>query len=173
MSVYRVLTVCTANVCRSPAAAVMLKTGLEQAGLADQVEVGSAGTSWEAEGHPIDERTLLSLERAGYRVQEHVARSVVVSELAEWDLVLAMTASHHSTLARKLEVIPGGPAGTELRMWGAFDPLAQPDASLEELDVPDPWYEEQEAFDRVILRIERAVPALIRYIRSQIEERTP
>lgn len=171
MSVFRVLTVCTANVCRSPAAAVILKTGLEQAGLADLVEVGSAGTSWETEGHAIDDRTQLSLERAGYRVQEHVARSVVVSELAEWNLVLAMTASHFETLSRKLKATPGGCEGTEIRMWGAFDPLARPDAPLEELNVPDPWYEEQEAFDRVVLSMERAVPALIRYIRAQVDAR--
>ena len=51
MEPLRLLTVCTGNVCRSPAAAVMLRTAIEkEEGLLGRIEVGSAGTSWEAEG---------------------------------------------------------------------------------------------------------------------------
>jgi protein-tyrosine phosphatase len=40
----RVLMVCLGNICRSPTAEAVLRHRLEAAGLADRVEVDSAGT---------------------------------------------------------------------------------------------------------------------------------
>lgn len=168
---YRVLTVCTANVCRSPAAAVMLKTALADAGLEEFVEVASAGTTYESEGFPMDDRTVLALERAGYKVEDHVARTVHVNELATWDLVLTMTANHRDTMKRKIDAIPDDADTPSLHMWGEFDPKKPANATYEELDVHDPWYDKQKVFDRTIVDMERAIPSLMMYLRARLRER--
>src|SRR5699024_10879792 len=127
MEPLRLLTVCTGNVCRSPAAAVMLRAAVEEVGLTGSIEVGSAGTSWEAEGMPMDDRTELALERAGYtRPFEHVARTIHLTELLAWDLVLPMTADHAQRLRRMAEQAPEGSDVPEIRMWRLFEPGIPP-----------------------------------------------
>lgn len=168
---YRILTICTGNVCRSPAAAVMLRHAVELAGLADRVLVESAGTSWESEGHPVDPRIVLSLHRAGYeQVPEHAARVVHQSEMPTWDLVLPMTLEHAESMRRKIDQIPEGEPHPEVIMWRQFDPTASSTATEAELGVKDPWYSGQKAFDRTVLEMERALPSLILFIRGRLRE---
>lgn len=172
MDPLRLLTVCTGNVCRSPAAAVMLRVAVEEAGLVGRIEVGSAGTSWEAEGMPMDDRTELALERAGYiRPFLHVARTIHLTELLAWDLVLPMTADHAQRLRRMAEQAPEGTAAPEIRMWRRFEPGIAPDAAPTEISVEDPWYEGQGAFDRTILQMQRSVPGIIARAQQMLVER--
>lgn len=169
---FRVLTVCTANVCRSPAGAAMLRQEVARAGLAEQVEVGSAGTSWETEGMPMDPRVVISLVRAGFTDPlEHSARSVHQSELPRWDLILAFTPEHAESLRRKTEQIPEGEPRPRVLLWREFDPKAPANARPEDLVVPDPWYSGQKEFDRTISAMARAVPSILVYIRSRLRER--
>lgn len=166
---FRVLTVCTGNVCRSPAAAIMLRRGLELVGLDGRVEVQSGGTSWASEGDPLDERTALALERAGYPAPfEHTARVIHQSEMSRWDLVLAMTLEHAETMRRKIAQLPEGEPRPAVHLWGEFDPAASANADPAELAVKDPWYSGQKAFDRTVLRMERAVPSLVMHIGARL-----
>lgn len=172
MEPLRLLTVCTGNVCRSPAAAVMLRAAVEEAGLTGSIDVGSAGTSWEAEGMPMDDRTELALERAGYaRPFEHVARTIHLTELLAWDLVLPMTADHAQRLRRMAEQAPEGARVPEIRMWRRFEPGIAPDARPTEIAVEDPWYEGQGAFDRTILQMRRSVPGIVTRAKELLAER--
>lgn len=165
----RVLTVCTGNVCRSPAAAVILRRGLETAGIADRVEVQSGGTSWEAAGQTMDERIVLALVRAGYQEPfEHTSRVVHQSEMREWDLVLPMTAEHAQTIRRKVDALPPDAPRPDVHLWGQFDPAAPATAREEDLEVKDPWYSGQKAFDRTVLSMERAVPSIVMHLRSRL-----
>ncbi|MGP9538616.1 arsenate reductase/protein-tyrosine-phosphatase family protein [Brachybacterium sp. AOP43-C2-M15] len=162
MSPIRLLTVCTGNVCRSPAAAVMLRAAIQEEGLSERFVVGSAGTSWEAEGMPMDDRVELALERAGYaRPFEHTARTIHLTELLAWDLVLPMTADHAQRMARMVEQAPEGSAIPEVRMWRRFEPGIDPSAAATEIAVEDPWYEGQGAFDRTILQMRLSVPGIL------------
>ena len=172
MEPLRLLTVCTGNVCRSPAAAVMLRAAVEEAGLAESIVVGSAGTSWEAEGMPMDDRTELALERAGYsRPFEHVARTIHLTELLAWDLVLPMTADHAQRLRRMAEQAPEGTTAPEIRMWRRFEPGIPAEAQATEIAVEDPWYEGQGAFDRTILQMRRSVPGILARAQEMLTER--
>ena len=53
---YTIMTVCTGNICRSPMAEIVLRKYVEDAGLADRVQVKSSGVSSEEHGNPIDRR---------------------------------------------------------------------------------------------------------------------
>jgi protein-tyrosine phosphatase len=94
-----VLCVCTANVCRSPAAELLLRAGLRSRlgdAAAEQVVVTSAGT-WATPRRPIEPGTAAALRRAGIGAGEVAAaistrltqRAVIAA-----DLVLASTAEH-------------------------------------------------------------------------------
>lgn len=155
--------------CRSPAAAVILRQGLIQAGLGERIEVGSAGTSWDSEGMPMDDRTVKALVRAGYEEPfEHTARTVHQSELVTWDLVLAMTAEHAATIRRKADQIADEDPHPDVLLWRQFDPVVPANAREEEMAVPDPWYEGQKAFDRTVLAMIRSMPSLVVYLKTQL-----
>ncbi|HEV7654983.1 MAG TPA: hypothetical protein VGP36_09680 [Mycobacteriales bacterium] len=137
-----VLCVCTANVCRSPAAELLLRSGLRaRAGgpASAEVVVGSAGT-WATPDRPVEPGTASALRRAGVDAAEvAAARSTRLTPeaVAGADLVIASTAEHvravwrlqlasrHRTftlgeLARLSEGIsgddlPAGPVGSRLR----------------------------------------------------------
>ena len=49
----RVLFVCLGNICRSPMGEFILKDLAASRGVADRLEVASAGTSGEEEGNPV------------------------------------------------------------------------------------------------------------------------
>ncbi|MFC7457324.1 protein tyrosine phosphatase [Brachybacterium sp. GCM10030267] len=172
MTSLRVLTVCTGNVCRSPAAAVMLREAIRAEGLEDSVEVGSAGTSWEAEGMPMDDRTELALEHAGYtRPFEHTARTIHLTEMMAWDVVLPMTAEQAQALRRMADQLPEDRAAPEIVLWRRFDPSVAPELLETDIPVPDPWYEGQAAFDRTIVEMERSVPEIIAHVREVLAQR--
>lgn len=179
----RVLVVCTGNICRSPMGEIVLRKMLRDAGLgADRVVVTSAGVSDEEEGNPIDYRARRVLEDAGYPIHHHIPHKVRRGELAQQDLVLAMTVYHESSLRSTAEregtplrtAADGGPAivpgQTTLRMWREFDPEA-PTAPRRrhELDAPDPWYGGMEDFWETLDTVERGARVLVQEIAAAFD----
>lgn len=147
---YRIAFVCLGNICRSPMAHVIMTSLLEEAGLADKVEVTSSGTGDWHLGEPMDPRAAAQLHAAGYDASAHRARQFDAGWL-DRDLVLAMD-------GKNLADITGG-NGTDdrVRMFRSFDPEAEPD----DLDVPDPWYAGDESFPVVIGIVERTCRRLL------------
>jgi protein-tyrosine phosphatase len=94
-----VLCVCTANVCRSPAAELLIRAGLRSRlgpGAAAEVLVSSAGT-WATAGRPIEPGTAAALRRAGVDAAAVAgARSTRLTPeaVAGADLIIASTAEH-------------------------------------------------------------------------------
>src|SRR5829696_1258576 len=92
----RVLCVCTANVCRSPAAELLLRAGLVARGVDGAVVVTSAGT-WASEDRPIEPGTAGALRRAGVDAAAvTAARSIRLTRAAVRgaDLIIGSTAEH-------------------------------------------------------------------------------
>ncbi|MCL1900324.1 MAG: low molecular weight phosphotyrosine protein phosphatase, partial [Promicromonosporaceae bacterium] len=63
---YRVMTVCTGNICRSPMAEIVLRQALAAAGLGRDVTVESTAVYSEEQGNPIDPRASRWLVAHGY-----------------------------------------------------------------------------------------------------------
>lgn len=163
---YRVLVVCTGNICRSPIAEAVLRARLDDAGLGAAVAVDSGGTSAEEEGGPIDPRAREVLAAHGYPVPRHRARVVEPAWLAERDLVLAMTATHASWLRRR-----AGAAADRVRMYRSFDPAALAGAEEAALDVADPWYGGGEDFEATLAAVEAGADGVVEHVREALARR--
>jgi protein-tyrosine phosphatase len=161
---YRVMTVCTGNICRSPIAEVVLRARFEAAGLGDRVVVDSGGTSSEELGNPIDPRAAEVLRAAGYAVPERSAHQVTAGDISERDLLLPMTARHADHLRRKA---PTSADAAKVRMYRSFDPAAH-DLAERELDVDDPWYGGHEDFLATLAQVEAAADAIVDHVRAKL-----
>ena len=136
---YRILTICTGNICRSPMAEYALREAVDRAGLGDRVEIASAGTSgWEV-GNPIDPRAGALLHRHGIESDEHSARQMEDDELRRADLVLALDHDHLGPLRRALGA---DQAARTVRMVRDFAPRP-----VEDTGIRDPWYGDESDFE--------------------------
>ncbi|MFD9031451.1 low molecular weight protein-tyrosine-phosphatase [Streptomyces sp. NPDC059567] len=159
---YRVCFVCTGNICRSPMAESVFRARVEEVGLADAVEVDSAGTGGWHEGHSADPRTVAVLEAHGYD-SGHTARQFRASWFPALDLVIALDESHLREL-RRLAPTPDDVA--KVRLLRSYDPAA------DDLDVPDPYYGGTEGFEECLEMVEAASEGLLAAVRESVEERT-
>jgi protein-tyrosine phosphatase len=139
---FSILTVCTGNICRSPLAEQLLRSGLEQW---QEISVSSAGTGALVGQAMTDQAQAISRELGGTGAEHHVARSLDIDMLREADLVLALSREHRSAvvgmlprgsrhtftvreLARLLEDVPD----TEFAAIAAID-IADVSARVESL----------------------------------------
>ncbi|MCT4357678.1 low molecular weight phosphotyrosine protein phosphatase [Streptomyces sp. Je 1-79] len=158
---YRVCFVCTGNICRSPMAESVFRARVEEAGLADRVEVDSAGTGGWHEGDPADPRTVAALEGHGYR-SGHTARQFRASWFPALDLVIALDEGH----LRALRLLaPTREDAEKVRLLRSYDPAA------DGLDVPDPYYGGTDDFEECLEMVEAASEGLLAAVRESVEER--
>lgn len=156
---YRVLFVCSGNICRSPLAEELLRRKLADRGAGDRFEIDSAGTVADHLGQQSDPRMRRTAASHGVTI-DHRARRVRSGEIGEWDLIVGMDDWHIDTL---LAMRDGSAA--EIRKMREYDP-AVGDAPTREPrprsapDVPDPWYGGQAGFDEVYAMVDRSCEVL-------------
>ncbi|AZF16623.1 low molecular weight protein-tyrosine-phosphatase [Pseudomonas sp. R3-18-08] len=152
-----VLFVCLGNICRSPTAEGVLRHKLREAGLSGQVEVASAGTGQWHIGNPPDQRSQRAALVRGYDLSSQRAQQVCRADFARYDLILAMD---HSNLRHLKAMQPAqGKAQLDIflrRFGGEVD------------EVPDPYYEGEQGFERVLDLIERACDLLVIELKGRL-----
>jgi protein-tyrosine phosphatase len=153
---FRVVFVCTGNICRSPMAEVVFRALATQRGLGDRVLSRSAGTGDWHLGERADQRTLEALSRRGYDGSAHRARQFSAASFADNDLIVALDRTHERILKAWARSADDKGKVTLLR---AYDPAAST------MDVPDPYYAGPPMFDSVLAMIETATRGLF----SQLE----
>lgn len=162
---YRIITVCTGNICRSPMAELMLTQAFAEAGMADDVAVDSAGTTdWEA-GRPIDERAATKLSELGIESHLHRARRFEPEWYRERDLILALDLDHYGDLRTNA---PDDDARDRIHLLREFDP-ATTDSDLDQLGIYDPWYGDASDFDATWRLVEGSVDGIVRYVAHELE----
>lgn len=92
-----ILFVCTANICRSPMAASIMRRRLDRAGLAAHVEVASAGV-WAESGHKASAFAGAVLGSRGMDLSGHASRLLTPAMLREADIVIVMEESHRQSI---------------------------------------------------------------------------
>ena len=95
--VFRVLHVCTGNICRSPMAEHLMRAGLRRrlGDAADRFVVESAGT-WGHSGSPMEAHALSTLSAYDVDGSAFTARELVAEHVVAADLVLGATREHRA-----------------------------------------------------------------------------
>lgn len=155
----RVLFVCLGNICRSPTAHGVFRQMVENAGLADQVLVDSAGTAAWHIGKAPDQRSARHAALRGYDLSPLRARQAVADDFYQFDYVLAMDKEN---LLNLQQICPAG-APVEPRLL-----LADFAQSFNQLEVPDPYYGGDAGFEQVLDLVEDACQGLLADIRKRL-----
>jgi protein-tyrosine phosphatase len=94
---YRILVVCTGNICRSPFAERLLRARLDErlGGAAATIEVSSAGT-WGLVDEPMQAESAETLLRFGGNPDGFAARALTPEQIEAADLVLGLTREHRA-----------------------------------------------------------------------------
>ncbi len=155
---FKVLFVCTGNICRSPTAEGVFRHMVAEAGLGGGISVDSAGTHDYHVGEPPDPRSCAAAATRGYRIDDLRARKFSPRDFHHFDLVLAMDRGHHRFLTRVMPVT----RAERLRLFLDFAP------NLGVQDVPDPYYGGPEGFVQVLDLIEAGARAVLASLRHQV-----
>ena len=153
----RVLFVCLGNICRSPTAEGVLRHKLREAGLAEQVEVASAGTGDWHVGKAPDTRSQAAAKLRGYDLSAQRARQVTRADFASYDLILAMDNSN----LRHLKALQPAQGKAELDLF-----LRRYQSPIDE--VPDPYYDGEQGFEQVLDLIEHASDRLVIELKGRL-----
>ena len=153
----RVLFVCLGNICRSPTAEGVLRHKLREAGLADQVEVASAGTGDWHVGKAPDKRSQAAAKLRGYDLSAQRAQQVSRADFATYDLILAMDNSN----LRHLKALQPTKGKAELDLF-----LRRFQSEIDE--VPDPYHDSDQGFEQVLDLIERASDLLVIELKGRL-----
>ena len=167
-SQYRIIMVCTGNICRSPMAELMLAEALAAAGLSGAV-VDSAGiTAYEA-GRPIDPRAARKLTAQRISSDRHVAREWDAGWFRTRELILALDVDHFGWLQ---QAAPDPESLAKIRMLRSFDPAVTGKDPLDQ-GIEDPWYGGHADFDVTWDLIHAARPGIVAHVRAELAQRRP
>jgi protein-tyrosine phosphatase len=151
---FRVLFVCSGNICRSPLAEAIFKALARDAGLASRFAVDSAGTHGLHEGDPADPRTRRVGRKHGLDV-DSISRPVTDADFDGFDLIIAMDRGHRRELLSRA----GSSRRAAIRLMREFDPAAR------DQDVPDPYYGGEAGFDLMYAILDPACRGLLQSLR--------
>jgi protein-tyrosine phosphatase len=150
---FSICFVCSGNICRSPMAEVVFRSLAADAGLADRVDVSSAGTGDWHVGERADPRAVDAMAAHGYVGSEHRARQFDPAWFADLDLIVALDRSHERILKN---AATNDVDRSKVQLLRSFE-----HPRSDSLDVPDPYYSDHAYFGAVLGMIERADRALL------------
>jgi protein-tyrosine phosphatase len=182
--------VCTGNICRSPYAEFLLQQGLD-AMAPGEFLVGSAGTMG-LRRQPIEEPLNAFLRSRGVDTSDFESRRLSARLLGLADVVVALTAEHRdeilriapAALKRTFTLLELAAAAEKLRErapeYARFSPadrwkefarqaaIMRPslNASLETIDIEDPYQRSREVFEKTAQTIEQSVDRILAFERA-------
>jgi protein-tyrosine phosphatase len=155
MGKIKVLFVCLGNICRSPLAEAIFKHKLKERGLENQIEADSCGTSnYHIGGNP-DPRTIANAKKNGVSI-DHCGRQLSVSDIENFDYILAMDSSNFRNIHLVLKDEKHKP---KIQMMRDYDPQGKG-------DVPDPYYGGEKGFQEVFDILDRTMDGFLDHLAS-------
>lgn len=153
---FKVLFVCTGNICRSPTAEGIFTHLVDKAGLSDKISADSAGTHSYHEGEPPDSRSVETAKMNDIDLSTQRARQLRMEDFEEFDLILGMAQNHITFMTQNK------PKNSRAQIGLFLNYL--PDRGDE--DVPDPWYGGGDGFYLVYDLIHNGCEALLKTVQN-------
>lgn len=155
MKPFRIMFICTGNICRSPLAHAVFQHLVETDNLDQLFEIESSGTTAYHVGEKADSRMRRTASEHGVPIN-HRSRQLYRKDLADYDLLLTMDShNYRDTLA----LCRTDEEREKVKMFRDYDPEGQG-------DVPDPWYGGAEGFETVWTIVRRTSESLLDTLRK-------
>ncbi|MFI5355844.1 MAG: low molecular weight protein arginine phosphatase [Opitutales bacterium] len=149
-----ILVVCTANICRSPMGAALLRHALAaQPEPWRSLPVVSAGI-YARDGEPVSENSVVALRKVGIDIAGQVSQPVTQALLDDALMVLVMTESH-----RALLLVQAEPPPAHLYLFREFLPL-------EDKEISDPYGGPLKVYERCRDELVEAIPSLVAQLKT-------
>lgn len=139
----KILMVCLGNICRSPLAEGILKSKLNS----DYIEIDSAGTGHWHVGEKPDPRSIAVARKHGIDITSQRARQFTSADFDRFDIIYAMDASNLSNI-QSLAIDVSDRQKVKL--------LLEENPNSNVKDVPDPYHDTDDGFEKVFQLIEEA-----------------
>lgn len=154
---FKILFVCTGNICRSSTAEGVMNRLIEQKGLSDKIKADSSGMIDYHQGEAPDIRAINTAKRKGYDLSKQRASQFKQEDFFEYDMILAMAHTHeHSIYGMK-------PSNGEKKQ-ATLERFMSYAKEFGVLDVKDPYYGTQKDFDNALEMIEKGCENLLDFI---------
>jgi protein-tyrosine phosphatase len=151
----KILFVCLGNICRSPLAEAILNHKVKEKGLAGKIKCDSCGTSDYHIGEFPDERSVQCAKSRGILIS-HRGRQINKFDLKDFDYLIVMDQSTMRTVQKLLDKY--SISHHHLYLMREFHP------GTEQLDVPDPYYGEEDGFEEVYKILEESLDNFLNQI---------
>ena len=138
--------VCLGNICRSPLAHGILESKLPE----DQFFVDSAGTGNYHIGSPPDHRSIEVARRNGINISNQQCRQFEITDFDLFDIIYVMDTANFSNVV-KLARNPSDIGKVKLILDSA---------SLNQKEVPDPYYGDMKDFEEVYNLLDKACDSI-------------
>ena len=151
---YKILFVCTGNICRSPTTEGVMQHYLLQQKLTDRVILDSAGTHSYHIGEAPDPRSIAAAQKRGIDISSLRARKIKPSDFHDFDLILACDSTHLDVLLKEKPT----ESKAHVALYLPYVGISQPK------DIPDPYYGSHRDFEYVLDLAEQASRELLKKI---------
>jgi protein-tyrosine-phosphatase len=161
--VFRILVICTGNICRSPMAEGILRHLVARHELNERVEVSSAGT-WTSAGAPASTYAVDVARRSGIDISAIRSRPLTRPILLDSDLVLTMEPTHLE------EVLAQAP---EAEDWAhVVTSFADPEGG-DPAGVTDPYGSNQATYDATFDELDHLLRVAFPRILEHVGRKAP
>jgi protein-tyrosine-phosphatase len=150
-----IVTVCTANICRSPMAEALLRHALAaEPEPLRSCKVVSAGVAARG-GEKVSPNSVDALAKVGLRISDHRSQPLSPELAAKADLILCMTESHRAVIGLALDPVP-----ENIYLWRELMPKGS------SREIADPYGGPIAEYEACRDEMVEAIPSIIEHLRK-------
>jgi protein-tyrosine-phosphatase len=152
-----ILVVCTANICRSPMAAALLRHALAaQPEPLRSLEIISAGVGGR-DGDPVSANSVAALRKVGLDISGHRSRAITEEMVRGAVAVLGMTESHRAMLQFAMTPVP-----RNIYLFREFMPQRG------QKEIGDPFGGPLKLYEATRDEMVEAIPSLVEFLKTRV-----